>query len=86
MLLREEQLVSLVEGEVGLEADVERQEDSEVCKSSDVSQLEGADPLQNSGVFVNDLSLLEVQAVAGELGGHFDEGLVEVGGMVDILL
>lgn len=86
MLLREEQLVSLVEGEVGLEADVERQEDSEVCESSDVSQLEGADPLQNSGVFVNDLSLLEVQAVAGELGGHFDEGLVEVGGMVDILL
>lgn len=67
MLLREEQLISLVEGEVGLEADVEWQEDSKVGKSSDVSQLEGADPFQNSGVFVNDLSLLEVQAIAREL-------------------
>lgn len=86
MLLREEQLISLVQGEVGLEADVEWQEDSKVGKSSDVSQLEGADPFQNSGVFVNNLSLLEVQAITGELGGHLDEGLVEIGRMVDILL
>lgn len=86
MLLREEQLIGLVKGEVSLEADVEWQEDSEVGKSSDISQLEGADPFQNSGVFVNNLSLLEVQAIAGELGGHLDEGLVEVGRMVDILL
>ena len=60
MLLCEEQLISLFKGEVCFEGDVERQEYSEVGESSDVSQLEGADPLQNSGIFVNNLSLLEV--------------------------
>ena len=86
MLLREEQLVSLVEGEICLEGDVEGQEDSEVGKSCDVSQLEGADPLQDAGVLVDHFSLLEVQAVAGELGRHLHERLIEVGRMVDVLL
>lgn len=85
MLLREEQLISLFKGKVGLEGDVERQEDSKVGESSDISQLECTDPLQNAGVFVNNLSLFEVQAVTRELGGHLNEGLVEVGRMVDIL-
>jgi hypothetical protein len=86
MLLGEEDLISLVNDEVGLEGHVQRDEDTEIGKGSDVAQLEGADPFQNSSVFVDHLALLEVETVTGELSGHPHEGLIEIGRMIDILL
>lgn len=86
MLLREEELISLVNNQIGLEGHVEGNEDSEVSKGSNIAQLEGTDPLQNSGVLVNDLALLKVEGGAWELGGHLHEWLVEICGVVDVLL
>lgn len=85
MELAEPELVSLVDHQVGLEGHVERNEDSEVAQSCKVAQLEGAYPLEDSGVLVDDFTLLEVEGLAGELGGHLDEGLIEIGGVVDVL-
>lgn len=86
MLLREEQLISLFEGEIGLETDVEWQEDAEVGKSSDISDLKGADPLQDTSVLVHHFTLLKVEAITGELRRHLHERLIEIGRMIDVLL
>ncbi len=85
MQLPDVELVCLVDDQVGLEGHVERDEDAEVGKSSDVAKLEGPDPLQDSSVLIDHLALLEVQGLTGVLGRHFNEGLVEIGGVVDVL-
>ena len=48
--------------------------------------MESPDPFQNPGVFVDNLPLFEVEGLVGVLSGHFNEGLVGEGGMVDIFL
>lgn len=85
MELAEPELISLVDHQVGLEGHVERNEDTEVGQGSNVAQLEGTDPFEDSSVLVDDFTLLEVQGLAGVLSGHLDEGLVEIGRVVDVL-
>jgi len=86
VLLPNPQLVRLVDDEVGLEGHVEGEEDAEVGQQGDVAQLESPDPLQHPRVLVDDLALLEVEGLAGVLARHLDEGLVQEGRVVDILL
>ena len=86
MLLAYPQFVRLVESEIGLEGQVQRQEYSEIGQEGQVGQLEGSDPLQHSSILVDHFSLFEVQVLAGVLTGHLDKRLVSEGGMIDILL
>ena len=86
MLLPNPELVSFVKNQVGLKSNVEGNEDPTVSQGSNVSELEGPNPLQNSGVFVDNLSLFEVEGITGVLGWHFHERLISEGGMIDIFL
>lgn len=86
MLLANEQLVTFLDNQVRLEGHVQGKENTAISEGSDVSELEGSDPLEDPGVFVDDFALLEVELVAGVLRGHFDKRLVGKGRMVEILL
>jgi hypothetical protein len=86
MFLTQPQLISLFHNEVGLEDHVQRHHDSEIGEQSDVAELEGSDPLQNPSIFVDDLTLLEVEVLVGVLAGHFDKRLVGEGRVIDVLL
>ena len=86
VLLTNPQLVSLVHNEVSLEGHIKGNEDTEVSKQADVAELSSSDPLENSGVLVDDLTLLEVETFGWVLGGHLDEGLVKEVRVIQILL
>jgi hypothetical protein len=79
------QLVGLVGDHVGLEDHVQRNEDTSVCQEGNVSELNGSDPLKDTSVLVNDLSLFEVEGIGGVLGGHLDERLVDKGRVENVL-
>lgn len=44
------------------------------------------DPFEDSGVFVDDFALFEVEALAGFGVGGGDEGLVQIDGVEDVVL
>lgn len=86
MLLADPIFVCLFCDQVGLENHVQGEEDSSVGQEGNIAELEGSDPLQDPGVLVDDLSLFEVEGVAGVLRGHLHKGLVSESRVVDILL
>lgn len=85
MELAEPELISLVHDQVSLEGHVERNEDTKIAQSCKVAQLESTDPFEDSSVLIDHFTLLEVEGLAGVLSGHLDEGLIEIGGVVDVL-
>lgn len=85
MQLADIELISLVDYQVSLECHVQGYEDTEIGQGSNVTQLEGTDPLKHSSVLIDDFTLLEVERLTGVLSRHLDEGLIQIGGVVNVL-
>ena len=86
MLLANPQLISFINYQISFEGHVQRHYKSEISQKSNVSKLKSSDPFQNSSVFVDDFSLLEVKGLARVLTGHLHKRLVTEGRVIDIFL
>jgi len=86
MLLTDKQLVGFVNSQISLEGHVQGKENATIGQKSNISELEGSNPFKNSGVFVDNLTLLKVELAARILSRHFDERLISESRMVEIFL
>lgn len=85
MVLPEHLFVGYVGNQVGFEGQVIGDEQGDVASNGQSCQLDESDPFQHSGVFVDDLTLFEIERGTGFGTGHLDEGLVQIAWVEDII-
>lgn len=86
MVLLEQELISSVSDQVCLESQTERNVQGDVSADWQASQLDESDPFKDSGVFVENFALLEVELLAGSGAGLLDEWLIQVSWVEDVVL
>lgn len=85
MVLLEQEFISSVSNQVCLESQTERNVQGDVSADWQAGQLNESDPFEDSGVFVENFTLFEVELLAGSGAGLLDEGLIQIGWVEDVV-
>lgn len=85
MVLSEDELIGSISNKVSLESQTERNIQSDKSSTCQSEQLNESDPFQNSGIFINDFSLFEIQRFMGLSIGCGNKGLVKIDWVEDIV-
>ncbi len=85
MILSEDEIISSIGDQVGLEPQTERNVQGNVSTCSQAEQLDEPDPFEYPGVLIQHFTLFEVKLSVGLGVGSMDKWLIEIGGMEDII-